>query len=869
MTRKPASPSHAAATGSPGARGPLLASVTDMAANWDATKCKAVMADPKSSAPMKAAAKKRMAALGVDASMQPPDGMSIEDVLDAVRCAVREKYPMGMCYVEATDGSTVVVDCGSDGMFRHDWTIAADGTVTLSMTPEKVVEKTTYEPVSASLRVSVLGSNSKRVLSVRLIKTGMNEGREADGTRWNVPAKKETLASAVKTFGGARVHWHKAPDGTFEHTEKFGFAKTLTDWAGTSHDAGYLKDVEAKQDGVYASLVLDPDVPEPICASLAAGDLGLSVECLADREYRVEGGQRIADLVSFSHYANKQATVAIVSAPALGGNVLGLAASIAKHCTRAPIAASTRSTPMNLAEARALLASTDPTVTQAQRDAAQIVVDKAEAAELRASAKQHLDETKKMADETKAELAASRAANRKRELDRQLTESKLPDANCGVIRDLLASRIDAGTEVKDETIAAEIKRQREILGSVATGRGSPAVEVGAGPKEKARLGLIRLLMGDNAPKYAVDRVALLDPTAKGQVLASREQAAGIGYGSRASSYRRLFRECTGTDLEDVFRSSGSRRREIAASINVAAFGDVFENVLNIVGLAYQEDPNWSDWRRIVNVVPITGTLKQERPVVGGYADLPTVVEGENYPAAATPADQGHGYTPIKAGYTEDWTLEAQLNDRIGALQSIVRKMSIAADRTRYKRVFDPLAQASMPTMDYDSVALFHATSHGGNLLSSALTATSLSAARLVMRKQVDLASSQVLGIEPAFLLVPVDLEETAFNILKPKAEEPGGLTSERAWIRQMNLQIIAVRHWTDTNDFTICADPNNGLVPTMEVGFEGGRENAEIFVSDMGNVGSVFERDAVTVAVKLPYMGVAPLRHEGFVCSQT
>jgi len=245
-----------------------------------------------------------------------------------------------------------------------------------------------------------------------------------------------------------------------------------------------------------------------------------------------------------------------------------------------------------------------------------------------------------------------------------------------------------------------------------------------------------------------------------------------------------------------------------------------------------------------------------------------VTEGSAYVAATSPGDHGHGYTPVKKGYTEDWTREAQMNDNIGALQEIVRKMALAADRTVYEYVFDQITIAGDPTMDYDSVVLFHSTTHA-NLNTSPLTATSLAAARLAMVKQADPSNSKRLGIEPRFLLVPLDKWETATNLLKPAAQEPGGLTSEREFLRMLNLTIIPVRHWTNTTDWFLVADPRTSPVPVFEMGFEGGRQMADIFVQDLSNVGSVFERDAVTVAVKQPYFGGSPLRHEPFYANDS
>jgi hypothetical protein len=124
-----------------------------------------------------------------------------------------------------------------------------------------------------------------------------------------------------------------------------------------------------------------------------------------------------------------------------------------------------------------------------------------------------------------------------------------------------------------------------------------------------------------------------------------------------------------------------------------------------------------------------------------------------------------------------------------------------------------------------------------------------------------------MSVTPKFLMVRDDLYQTAFELLL--AEIPPGSTTNNAFIRDFQLEVIPVtpttNGWDTVADWVIAADPNNGQVPTFEMGFEGGREMAEVFVQDISNSGSMFERDVVTVAVKQPYMGGAPLRHEGFV----
>ena len=77
----------------------------------------------------------------------------------------------------------------------------------------------------------------------------------------------------------------------------------------------------------------------------------------------------------------------------------------------------------------------------------------------------------------------------------------------------------------------------------------------------------------------------------------------------------------------------------------------------------------------------------------------------------------------------------------------VRESNVAA-RTLYEFVFDLFTVAGMPTMDYDSVALMHSSSHGANLYtgSYALSATNLIVLLTTMRKQADQTNSKRLGI---------------------------------------------------------------------------------------------------------------------------
>lgn len=106
------------------------------------------------------------------------------------------------------------------------------------------------------------------------------------------------------------------------------------------------------------------------------------------------------------------------------------------------------------------------------------------------------------------------------------------------------------------------------------------------------------------------------------------------------------------------------------------------------------------------------------------------------------------------------TRQAMVNDDLSALTDLPRRMGIAA------RAFENDTLAAMvmanPAMS-DGKAVFHADH--GNLTSAAdPSVTSLSAARLAMRKQTGLGG-QLIDVTPRFVLVPPELETIAEQVL--------------------------------------------------------------------------------------------------------
>lgn len=110
------------------------------------------------------------------------------------------------------------------------------------------------------------------------------------------------------------------------------------------------------------------------------------------------------------------------------------------------------------------------------------------------------------------------------------------------------------------------------------------------------------------------------------------------------------------------------------------------------------------------------------------------------------------------------TRQALLNDDLGMLTDVPRKFGRAARRTVGNKVISVLG--SNPTMG-DGVTLFHVATHKNYTSSgTALSATSLDAARLLMRKQKSYGDKgSVLNIRPRYLVVPVALETLARQLM--------------------------------------------------------------------------------------------------------
>lgn len=210
-----------------------------------------------------------------------------------------------------------------------------------------------------------------------------------------------------------------------------------------------------------------------------------------------------------------------------------------------------------------------------------------------------------------------------------------------------------------------------------------------------------------------------------------------------------------------------------------------------------------------------------------------------------------------ARYAKKFVLDEQdiIDDRVDLLMQYPREAAEASAQLRPDLVYYILL--SNPTLNADSIAIFHSSSHGANLLTGALNIANLEAARAVMAKQT--MNGRTLNLNPRFLLCPQDLWGTAMQLLRSTevrstlAATSGGIGGQYGtdnYIRDLQLQLrvdnrMGVAGVTDPATGTAQAGTatNWALVGdrnTIEVGYRRGtgrRPVVRSFVLDQGQWG--------------------------------
>jgi hypothetical protein len=339
--------------------------------------------------------------------------------------------------------------------------------------------------------------------------------------------------------------------------------------------------------------------------------------------------------------------------------------------------------------------------------------------------------------------------------------------------------------------------------------------------------------------------------------ATRRMLDNFFAGDNGTSIREAYIQITGDqkvsgnfsncDPGRLSEARGVMREAISASTFADILGD---SITRAMQREYKENKNYQDWRDLVDVVPIRDFRMQERGLMGGYGNLPTVAENGPYAALTSPGDDKATYNVTKRGGIETVSLESFANDDVGLIRRIPRSLARAAGRTLYEFIYSFLD--ANPVI-FDGLALFVAGHN--NLGTAPLSATSFAASRLRMNKQVERDSLKRLGLTATHLYLPPDLEETGYDLFVRNSNQ------DETFVQSRKPKVHVVAHWTDTNNWFATADKDD--VPLIELGFLNGQEEPEIFIQDNPTQGSLFNNDQVKYKMRHVY-GAAIMDFRGF-----
>ena len=206
----------------------------------------------------------------------------------------------------------------------------------------------------------------------------------------------------------------------------------------------------------------------------------------------------------------------------------------------------------------------------------------------------------------------------------------------------------------------------------------------------------------------------------------------------------------------VQRSSGG-----PAFHTTGSFSNLFLNAMHkTLRASYNEAA--STYQHWVRTAPDAVDFKNMDKIVFGEMGLPEeVAENGEYPEM-TASDGKETYKVAKHGGIFSITMEMMVNDDLGAM---TRKVQMQGNSMRRKINRDAYAILLDNDNLSDSIALFHASSHGANLDATALSETALDVGFNIMGTQAGLNSTTVLGLRPKYLIVPAGLGATAQRLV--------------------------------------------------------------------------------------------------------
>lgn len=156
--------------------------------------------------------------------------------------------------------------------------------------------------------------------------------------------------------------------------------------------------------------------------------------------------------------------------------------------------------------------------------------------------------------------------------------------------------------------------------------------------------------------------------------------------------------------------------------------------------------------------------------LGEIGNQPVVEENGDYKDMSL-SDQKESYFVEKRGSLVSLTWEAMKGDDLSGFSRLVQLQGAAMKRTQNRSVYQIFFDN--PVLS-DNIAIFHSSSHGANLVTSAFSVASLNTAYSAMALQTGLNSDTILGIVPRYVVHAPGITGTVWSILNSTTDPAVG-----------------------------------------------------------------------------------------------
>lgn len=323
------------------------------------------------------------------------------------------------------------------------------------------------------------------------------------------------------------------------------------------------------------------------------------------------------------------------------------------------------------------------------------------------------------------------------------------------------------------------------------------------------------------------------------------------------------REFMGMSLLDLIKDSGARagnnsvyRMDPVEAIRSAmvpdsAFLSIVDNTVgSVLSKAYQTAPTtFQSWTGKGSNPNFKTSKRFRLSAAGEMVELPQNGEFKN----SEISDEGVETRLSTYGKRFAFGRQAIINDDLGTIARAIQAQVRSCKRTINKKVYEALTGSGNI---YDGKPLFHAD-HGNLGTAGALSITTISELFRKMALQKDMSGQENLNISPKYLIVPVALQMSAYQLLHSTADPTAshaGVVNPLA--NRFEIICDGTLDGISDKSFYLVASPAD--VDTIEVSYLNGKEEptmeSNVAFDRLGVEYRIYHDFAVSV---LDYRGLA------------